>query len=159
MKRFKFIFTLLLFTFGMLAIGNVSATEHFSLKEYTIETITLEFRRLDPFVSYKDGYQVLDLAGAHAVGIPATIIALAQEIIEYQNYMREVANKESITELDTSLAEYPLLAEFDAMLQNYKPDEQIEPLASGTHPRGTYSHPVPSNFLRLRSGNKALAGN
>lgn len=146
MKRYEILSILLVLTLGLLAIGNVSAANHPSLKGYTVETITAEFRRLDPFVSYKGEYQVLDTVGARAAGVPDTIIALAQQVIEYQNRIRESAktqNVKDVTELDIPLTRYPLLAEFDRMLQDYRPSGRVEPLAPDTHPCGTYSHPVP----------------
>ena len=42
----------------------VSAAQGPSLRGYTVETISAEFRRLDPFVTFKGEYQVLDVAGA-----------------------------------------------------------------------------------------------
>ncbi len=146
MKLYKLIVSLLVIATGVLAIGNVSAASRPSLKGYTVEAITAEFRRLDPFVSYEGEYQILDSASARAAEIPDIIIALAQEVIAYQNRMREVAkaqNVKDVTELDIPLMEYPLLAEFAVMLRNYKPNGQVEPLAPDTHPCGTYSHPVP----------------
>jgi len=120
------------------------------LKEegYTVETITAEFRRMDPFVSYdKEGYQRLDVVRAQQAGIPDVIIGLAQEVIEYQNRMREVArarHAKDVRAVDLPLEGYPLLSEFDAMLRKYQPRQGVEPLAPDTHPCGTYSHPVPN---------------
>jgi len=118
-----------------------------SLRGYTVETISAEFRRLDHFVTFKGEYQVLDVAGARSAGIADVIITLAQDVVEYQNRMREVVKAQDVKdveELDIPLTEYPLLAEFDAILQDYKPSGQVEPLAPDTHPCGTYSHPVPN---------------
>lgn len=152
-----FVLVIGVFIIGVLAIGNVSALGRSLLNGYTVEKITVEFRKLDPFVSYKGEYQILDSDGARAAGIPDVIIALAQQVIEYQNRMLQTAkaqNVKDIRKLDISLTEYPLLAEFYAMLQGYKPQDYksqdyklsglVEPLAPDTHPCGTYSHPVPN---------------
>ena len=72
-------------TIGALAMGGVSAAQGPSLRGYTVEAISAEFRRLDSFVTFKGEYQVLDVAGARSAGIADVIIALAQDIVEYQN--------------------------------------------------------------------------
>lgn len=147
MKLHKIIVLLLVLTIGALATGITAAADGPSLAGYTVETISTEFRRLDPFVTFRGEKQILDVAGARSAGIDDIIVDLAQEMVEYQNRMREVAKVQDLKDmeaLDISLAGYPLLAEFDAMLQDYKPSEQIEPLAPSTHPCGTYSHPVPN---------------
>jgi len=117
------------------------------LEGYTVEEITIEFRRLAPFVSYEGEYQILDSIAARKAGIPDIIIALAQQVIAYQNHMRAISkaqNIDDITQIDIPLNEYPLLAEFEAMLMNYKPKEGEDLLAPSTHPCGTYAHPVPN---------------
>jgi len=144
MKLHKTIVPLLLFTIGVLATGVVFAADSSqSLDGYTVETISAEFRKLDPFVTFKGEKQVLDVAGARSAGISDVIIALAQETVEYQNRMREVAKGQDFKDanaLDIPLTEYLLLTEFDAMLQDYKPSEQTEPLAPIAHTRVAHIH-------------------
>jgi hypothetical protein len=146
MKFYRLVVVMLVFVIVVFATENVPAADHLSLKGYTVEMITTEFRRLDPFVSYKGKRQILDRIGASAVGIPDVIIALAQQLVEYQNRMRAVAearNLRDVRELDIPMEDYPLLLEFYIMLQGNKPSGQVTILAPDTHPCGTYSHPVP----------------
>ncbi len=97
------------------------ASPELSLRKWSVDNITAEFRKLDFFVSYNEGKQIIDAASARAAGIPEIIISLAKEIVEYQNYMRQVANDqniEDVTALNLSLTGYPLLIEFNKMLQS-----------------------------------------
>lgn len=146
MKSHKLIVILLTTMAVFVGKTAFAGAPHYSLKGYTVEMITVEFRRLDPFVYSEGDRQILDSVGAHAAGIPDVIVALAQQVIEYQNRMRELSRAQSkdITALSLPLTEYPLLAQFEAMLQNFKPSAEIEPLAPDIHPCGTYSHPVPN---------------
>ena len=147
MKLYKFIVLFLVLTFFVVSLNNVYADAKPSLQGYSVETITVEFRKLDSFVSYRENRQVLDFAGARAAGTPESIIALAQQVIEYQNRMRTKAEEqsiESVADMNIPLTYLPLLIEFKGMLQNYIPSTEIVPSAPDTHPCGTYSHPVPN---------------
>lgn len=118
-----------------------------SLTQYTVETITTEFRRLDPFVSSGDGKQVLDIEEAKKAGFSDTILALAGEVIDYQNEVREIAQqgeKADVRQIDIPVTGYPLLTEFEAMLSRYQPVDQGATRAPDTHACGTYAHPVPN---------------
>lgn len=150
--------TLMLALLGMVALPacaeatepsgeNAEVTYYLSRLDYVgdVFQINQELRKIETYVHYvvRDGarIQVLDAAAALDVGVEAEIVALAADMISYQN---DLVHSGTTARGDRAPKPSPRLTAF-LMLATSRARVAAEPdVATAVDPCGDWTHPVPN---------------